>query len=125
MSTEQDRDLQEILYLQKEVQKFFSLSIPGFLWFLGMFTAGGVGQKIVDGVTQHHSVPEALHLVIPFALWLVLFEQSEKNMEILKQKLREYIHTHGTNPVSYTGVEHTVNFIMKWLWDNSPLPPET
>ena len=125
MSTEQDRDLQEISRLRNEVRKFFLLSVPGCLWFIGMLTVGGVGQKIVEGGMQYRPIPEALQLVIPLALWLFILEESEKNMEKLKQRLRTYIHVHGTNPISYTGIERTVNIIMWLFWDKSPLPPQT
>jgi len=121
-----ERDLREIHRYHDRVHQFFYLCIPGALWCIEQLTIGGVGEKIAH-VISTHGVPNTVNtipLAIALGLWGLPFEASEYSMAGLKQHIRDYRERSGDMklPITYTWVDNTVNTIMKFAHDRSPLP---
>jgi hypothetical protein len=121
-----ERDLHEIHKYHDRVQQYFYLCVPGALWFIEQLTIGGMGEKIAH-VVNTHAAPNTINtlpLAIALGLWALPFEAAESNMAGLKESIRNYREKSGdmTLPVKYTWVDNTVNTIMKFAHDRSPLP---
>lgn len=127
MSKELSAQNTEIDRFRKKVRFWFLLScFPAALFVNNVFSHEGLREIRTDFhklFVQHSALTEQeiasyiVHFIVPaFFAWLA-FEAAEYSMEHLKRTLRSERRT-----VSYTCIERYVNFIMKFLFERSPLP---
>src|SRR3990167_8466015 len=112
---------------RKKVRFWFLLScFPAALFVNNVFSQEGlrmIGTDFQKLFVQHSALTEQeiasflVRFVAPTLFAWLAFEAAEYNMEHLKKILRR---EHST--VSYTFIERYVNFIMKFLFERSPLP---